>query len=88
MIKKLQLVALGWVVFQGTGLVAMDNNALKKALTCSQEARKEVEIRVALQRLQQEKKHFPSSVPYYVVAEKRDWSAELEKNPHLAWMPI
>lgn len=89
MIKKLQLVALGWVVFQGAGLVAMDKDShasksFKRALNCSQEARREATVMVASQRLQ----HLPYSVPKYIELEQLDWSKELEKNPHLAWMPI
>jgi hypothetical protein len=93
MIKKLQLVVLGWVVFQGAGLSAMENkaSALRNSLSRSADSEKRVVIKHPVE--MDKEKHAKRqcmhlSVPKYILVEKLDWPAELKKNPNLAWLPI
>ena len=95
MIKKLQLVALGWIVFQGAGLSAMENKttgSLGSLLSRSAEVERRAAVKHLVEMNKMEKgakrQCMPLSIPMYIEVEGRNWVEELKKNPNLAWLPI
>jgi hypothetical protein len=95
MIKNLQLVALGVVVLQAVGMNASENkatNSPRSRLSLSAEIAKRstVKHQIEMNKIEKGTKRqcFNVSVPSYIVLERRDWHAELQKNPDLAWLPI
>ncbi len=95
MIKNLQLVALGVVVLQAAGMNASENKATncpRSQLSLSAEIAKRATVKHPVEINQVEKgtkrQCLNLSIPSYIVLERRDWHAELQKNPDLAWLPI
>lgn len=84
MIKKLQLVALGWVVFQGAGLVAMEKN---KAMNSP---RKEAEMVRALKRSAE--RTFEKNSRFHGCGTKfifdPSLAEQLKNDPRIIWLPI